>query len=92
MSRGQGALLRFHTRVIGESGALGGTLQGIRATEQQVEAGGRRDADDQENELDDHPLSVAGSVGEGRVGQECVAEGFAPVAAVAPVTAHGPDL
>ena len=92
LSRGQGEFLLVPVRVVGESGALGGALQGIRATEQQVEAGGRRDADDQENELDEHPLSVAGGVGEGRVGQEGVAESFAPVAAVAPVTAHSPDL
>ena len=91
-SRGQSTLLRVHIHVIGESGARGGKLEGIRATEQQVQACGRRDADEQENELDDRPLDVAGCVREGRVGQEGVHEGFAPVTALAVVAAHGPDL
>ena len=90
--RGQVPLPRVHIHVIGESGARGGKLEGIRAAEQQVQARGRRDADDQENELDDRPLNVAGGVREGRVGQEGVHEGFAPVAAFAVVATHGPDL
>ena len=92
VSRGQGTLFRVHIHVIGESGARGGKLEGIRATEQEVQARGRRDADDQENELDDRPLNVAGGVREGRVGQEGVHEGFAPVTAFAVVATHGPDL
>ena len=67
-------------------------LEGVRAAEQQVQARGRRDADDQENELDDRPLNVAGGVREGRVGQEGVHEAFAPVAAFAVVATHGSDL